>query len=177
MSLPQPNEQYPIRLGASFKSDTVGSGTHIHTVHYSFLPASADLKQNAAMAVDSDGATRIEFHNVNAGGASVCMTSSAKSQVSKRDCILIFDAAEQCFVLEKLASSTRDVKKAATQFDPTLLPRPTRQPQQHVRLNASSADQVKLTQSSQINRLLEDDNDADDDDDDDDEVVEGDWKV
>jgi hypothetical protein len=197
LTLPHPGASYPIRLGASFKSDAIGVGTHIHTVAYSFRPASTDLLQPAAMRVDAaETNAQLEFHNRRADApASVCLVGKHTSAASKRECILIFDAAEQCFVLEKVASTTRDVKKAPAAFEPTMLtrsrkranptssptptaavqplpppppppPPPPQQQQQNaeIRLNASSANEVKLTVSSQINRFL-DANDADDDDD------------
>jgi hypothetical protein len=126
--LPRPGESYPIRLGASFKSDAIGIGTHIHTVGYSFRPASTDLLQPAAMRVDaSETNAQLEFHNRRADApASVCLVGKHTSAASKRECVLIFDAAEQCFVLEKVASMTRDVKKAPTTFEPTMLSPQTR---------------------------------------------------
>jgi hypothetical protein len=125
LTLPHPGASYPIRLGASFKSDAIGVGTHIHTVAYSFRPASTDLLQPAAMRVDAaETNAQLEFHNRRADApASVCLVGKHTSAASKRECILIFDAAEQCFVLEKVASTTRDVKKAPAAFEPTMLTR------------------------------------------------------
>lgn len=201
LATPRRGQSYPIRLGASFKSEAVGVGTHIHTVAYSFRPASTDLLQPAAMRVDAnESSAQLEFHNRRADApSSICLVGK-HSAASKRECILIFDEGEQCFVLEKIASTCRDVKKAPQPFEPTLLGPlnrgnrkrtistataasstvATSSPQksqaiastatvaaatsdatQQVRLNASSANDVKLTMSSQINRFLDEDDDDD----------------
>lgn len=181
--LPVPGQTYPIRLGASMKTETVGERSHIHTVSYSFRPASADTMATGAVVFDESEARNvsIEFPNKSASAASVCM-SGKQVQTTKRDCLLLFDPVGQCFVLEKVASATRDVKKAPLQFDPSLLPRTTRAsrttsaaaaaaatggaaaaaaeaPPARVKLDASSASQVKLTSSSVIHRILDDDDD------------------
>lgn len=215
LSIPRPGNSYPIRLGASFKSEAVGVGTHIHTVAYSFRPASTDLLQPAAMRIDAiESLAQLEFHNRRADApASICLVGK-HSVASKRECVLIFDEGEQCFVLEKIASTCRDVKKASHPFEPTLLSRASRkrtasssaastatiasstttataspqklqavqsesaasQQQIHVRLNASSANDVKLTMSSQINRFLDDD-DEEGDGEEEDESSEVQWNL